>query len=258
MTLTAESVSFRYAADRPLVVREVSAAFRPGRVTAIAGPNGAGKTTLLRLLAGVRHPTSGEVLLDGVSVSRMPSDERAGRLAYVSQRGSLAFAFTVRQVVSMGRFAVGPSRLAVDRALAAADAADLADEPLGTLSVGQQQRVSLARALAQLDGSAMERAWLLADEPMAAMDPAHALATARTLRTLADAGAGVIVVLHDLSLALRLADEVVLLDGHGHVAASGGAEEVLREGPLERVFGVRFERAICTSGAAFVPTEGRT
>lgn len=253
MALSAESISFRYAPSRALVLSELSTNFRPGRITVIAGPNGAGKSTLVRLLAGVREPTSGRVLLDDRPVRAMPARERAGRLAYVAQRSDTVFAFTARQVVAMGRYAVGPSPSAVEASLTAMRAESLANEPLGALSVGQQQRVALARAMAQLESAPPEGAWLLADEPLSAMDPSHALQTIAALRERAAGGMGIILVLHDLTFALRFADDVVLVSPEGRVAAQGPASDVLRHDVLAPCFGVAFERAAGPSTAAIVP-----
>lgn len=253
MSLTAESVSFRYAPSRALVLSELSARFQPGRVTVIAGPNGAGKSTLLRLLAGVREATAGAVRLDDRPVRGMSARERASRLAYVAQRSDMVFAFTARQVVAMGRYAVGPSPRAVEASLTTLRAGDLADEPLGALSVGQQQRIALARALAQLDSSPPDRAWLLADEPLSAMDPSHALLTIGSLRDRAQAGMGIILVLHDLTLALRFADDVLLLSPMGRVVAHGPTGDVLHPDVLAPCFGVTFERASGPTTAAIVP-----
>lgn len=255
MNLRAKDVSFRYSDDRPMVLRDVDAVLVPGVVTVIVGPNGAGKSTLLRLLAGVMAPTKGEIRLGDQSLRAMSARARAARVAYVSQRGATAFAFSARQVVAMGRYAVGASDAAVTRALAEMEADQIADEPLGTLSAGQQQRIGLARALAQLDGSP-NGAWLLADEPVSAMDPAHALTAMQVMSALAARGIGVVVVLHDLTLAARFAQSVVLMHDGGGVAAAGEPGEVLSDARLRPVFGVRFARLHVDGVTAIVPTSG--
>ena len=243
MSLQADSVAFAYRPDRP-VLRSVTAEFPAGALTAIVGPNGAGKSTLLRLLAGLGRPGAGRVTLGGRDVCGLSARAAAGRIAYLPQRPTVAFAFTVGQVVRLGRYAVGHDQAAVVRALESADAIELMDEPFGQLSVGQQQRVTLARCLAQLDGGpsgdARRPRALLADEPVSAMDPRHALGAMSTLRRVARRGVSVVVVLHDLALAAGWADRAVVLDGHGRVASSGPRDEALDPELLGRVFQTPF------------------
>lgn len=246
--LNAEHVEFAYRRDRP-VLRAVSMAAPAGAVTAVVGPNGAGKSTLLRLLLGLARPTSGRVLLEGADVTGIPHADRARRLGYIPQRGSVAFAFSVREVVRLGLYAAhsgGDGMASVDAALERVGLRDRADDPFGALSAGQQQRATIARVLAQLEASSGPRA-LLADEPVAALDPRHAVETMALLRGLARDGLAVVVVLHDLMLAARWADAAVLLSADGRVAAAGPPAEVLGPGTLPSVFGVEFERL--TSGA---------
>ncbi len=244
MPLIAQDVTFAYHRARP-VLRGVTLEVEPGRISAIVGPNGSGKSTLVRLLLGRLHPQSGRITLDNRPINRLSARARAQRLAYVPQHASLAFRYSVEQVVRFGLIAQGrsPSQSVVFRALERADIADRAGEPFAQLSAGQQQRVTLARAIAQLS-SAPEGTprVLLADEPTASMDPRHALACMELLRDLASDGVGVAIVIHDLSLALRVADHALLLDDHGRPAASGPADEVLTPATLRPVFGVRFAR----------------
>jgi len=242
--LNAQDVTFAYRKATP-VLRGVSVAITPGRVTAIVGPNGSGKSTLVRLLLGRLTPSKGRVMLDGRSIGRMSPRARAQRLAFVPQHASLAFRYTVEQVVRFGLIASGRSahEPLIRRALERADVADRAHEPFSQLSAGQQQRVTLARAVAQLMGApeSMPRV-LLADEPTASMDPRHALACMDLLRDLASDGVGVALVIHDLSLALRVADDALLLDDRGRSASTGPADDVLTPAILRPVFGVRFAR----------------
>lgn len=153
-------------------------------------------------------------------------------MAYVPQRGEVAFAFTAREVVRLGRYAAGGGPGA-DEALAAVGLAERADEQYGELSAGQQQRVTVARALAQVWGR--RESVILADEPVSAMDPAHALRTMDLLAAHARAGGTVVAVLHDLSLVLRYATGVVVLEEEGRVIA-----RELTPAVLERAFGVGF------------------
>ncbi len=239
MPLSAKTVCFAYKAAHR-VLNDVSCTIEPGAMTVLVGPNGAGKSTLLRLLAGVRSPTSGEVELDGTNLATIPATDRAAKIAFVAQRTSLAFDFDVRRVVGFGRYAAGPDERPVDEALERFALTDLAATPFGTLSVGQQQRVSIARAWAQLIDS--DSGYLLADEPCASMDPKYASHTMDALRALANRGVGVGVVLHDLSTACSVADRAVVLDSGGRVHAAGDAVEVLTESVLTEVFSIPMVR----------------
>ena len=223
----------------------VSARLAPARLTAILGPNGAGKSTLLSLLAGARIPDRGEVLLDGRPLPAWHAPALALRRAVVPQEGTMAFEFTAREVAELGRYPhrrrPAPDEYAVvGQALAATGVAGLAPRIFNTLSGGEKARVHLARALAQVwtplpCGSAR---WLLLDEPTAALDLAHQHGTLRLLRQWAhDQGCGVAVVLHDLNLALRYADDVLLLC-QGRIAEAGAAHEVLTPARIARHWGV--------------------
>lgn len=234
------------------VLRGVGATFNPGRVCAVLGPNGSGKTTLLRTLLGLVEPASGDVTLDGRRVGEMTPSQRARRIGYVPQKPSLAAPISVRQYVSLGRYAAAPAHpgrrqldeAAVARAIADVDLRDRVDDRVDELSAGLAQRATLARVLAQLDvpealaGSRV----VLADEPTAALDPRHALATMHLLRAQASAGLVVVVVVHDATLALRHADDVLLLDADGAVSAHGPTDSTLTPAALERVFSVPFVR----------------
>lgn len=244
MSLRAESVDFAYHPTR-VVLHGVTAEFAPGRVTAIIGPNGAGKSTLLRLLAGVARPTRGRVTWGGNDVASMPATERARAIAFMPQASEVAFPFSVGEVVRMGLYAAGRGAGArVNEALQAVGLADRAAEPFGTLSAGQRQRVTLARALAQLDLAGDRQATgkvLIVDEPVSAMDPARTLTTLDTLRGLARRGATVIVVLHDLSLVLRAADDAAMISAEGRLTSHGPVSNTLRPDALRDLFGVAFE-----------------
>jgi len=227
----------------------------PRGLTVVLGPNGAGKSTLMRLLMGAAKPERGAVELDGTPVRSLTSPERAKRLAYVSQRPSIASAFTVREVVSLGRYALSPDLDAVDRQIEALGLGSMASRVFASLSVGEQQRVSLARALAQLecDSDDAPRRVLLADEPTSAMDPRWVALSVSVLRELPGRGIDALVVLHDFTLAGRLADTVVLLDERGVIAGLGTPDDVLQPELLSDVFETPFAREATAGGPVIVP-----
>ncbi|WP_300690941.1 ABC transporter ATP-binding protein [uncultured Oscillibacter sp.] len=239
------------------VLAGVSLAARPGRVLALLGPNGCGKSTLLRTMAGLLPPLGGEVLLDG---RRDYSPRQAAqRVAYLPQSRT-APNITVRRLVLHGRFPYlsYPRRYgredyeAVDRALAAADALDLADRHLPELSGGQRQKAYLAMALAQ------ETEAILMDEPTTFLDIRHQLEALALVRRLAEEGRGVVLALHDLCLALTAADDVAVL-GEGRLLALGGPEAIYQSKVLERVMGVRLDRSEGPGGRRYfcqLPEEG--
>ena len=229
------------------VLRGVDLVLAPGKLVVVAGPNGAGKTTLLRALAGVLVPDAGEVALAGRPIAQWTRREVAQRLAVVPQESAMAFPFSVREMVALGRAPfLGPlgreSAADVARtreALAALELEALAERAYPTLSGGEKRRVLLARALAQGVDT-----WLL-DEPTAHMDLGHGLYCFEWLRAWLGAAParGVLLVTHDLVLAARFADELLLLE-RGAVAARGEPADVLTAARIAAVYGVeaRVER----------------
>jgi iron complex transport system ATP-binding protein len=236
-------LEFGYESGRA-VFSGVNAELGAGRFCALIGPNGAGKTTLLKLLLGVLQPRRGEVRVAGELVARLRPGRRAALVAYVPQRSAATFAFSVEEVAAMGRFALEADGGALEAALAACEVESLRSKPFSELSVGEQQRVLLARAMAQAAG---EGKVLLLDEPVSAMDLAHVHRTLARLRGLVVRGLAVLVVLQDLNLAARYADDVWLLAG-GRLAAAGTWREVLRPEVLEPAYGVRL-RVLAHGGA---------
>lgn len=245
--LAAHDVVVR-AGERSLLAR-ISADFLPGRVTAVLGPNGAGKSTFLQCLAGLRAMAGGDVRIDGVPLHTLGAQRRARRIGYLPQQAQLHWNIRVHALVALGRHPLrsgfGPlsavDEAAIDRALAQVDAGKLRDREAGTLSGGELARVLLARVLAG------EPDWILADEPFAALDVAHRFDLAAHFRAIAQQGTGVVVVLHDVALAGRLADDILLLD-KGHLVASGAVEAVLGAPELEQVFGVTMDRHVHADG----------
>ncbi|WP_421683665.1 heme ABC transporter ATP-binding protein [Stutzerimonas urumqiensis] len=236
--LTALGLTVMRGARRAL--DDVELAVQPGQVLAVLGPNGAGKSTLIDALVGELVPSAGEVTLHGQPLPRWPGEARAQRLAVLPQRSTLEFAFRVDEIVAMGRLPHASGRSAdaqaIEQALAQADVTHLGARNYLSLSGGERQRVQLARVLAQLWPASADRVLLL-DEPTAALDPLHQIAVLEAVKQLATAGAAVLMVLHDLSLAARFADRLLLLD-KGRVACVGEPEAVLRSSTLSDVFGL--------------------
>lgn len=220
------------------VVDRLDVTVASGEVVALLGPNGAGKSTALRAMLGLL-PFQGTVTVEGRDVRTLDARQRARHLGYVPQRSQLTAAMDVRNVVALGRFAhqgllarlSDADRVAVDAALVRTDAAHLAGRLFTQLSVGEQQRVLLARALCSGAGV------ILLDEPTAALDVGHALALLDLLRELAAQGHALVVVLHDLDQVVKVADRALLLH-QGRTVASGAVAEVLTAEHLLPVFGV--------------------
>ncbi len=256
MTLSASDLGFEYAPRR--VLSSVSLAAQPGTRTAIIGPNGSGKSTLLRLLAGNLVPGSGRVTLGGTAVASLSPVRRARSIAVVPQSVTLAFPFSVSRFVGFGRHTLG--RRGIERAIAQSlervGLANRADDPLGELSQGQQQRASIARALCQLSGMPTEARYLLADEPTASLDPAHDLLVRDLIAQLASEGVGVVAALHDLAAAAAF-DHVLLLGPKGRPIAQGPASEVITREPLERAFGAGFRTHTDEAGAVVAVSASR-
>ncbi len=230
--MTLRSVSFAYESQP--VLQDVSATLAAGRVTALIGPNASGKSTLMQLMLGQLSPTGGRVLLGEQRVGAIAASRRAGWISYVPQRGMAAFDFTVEEVVAMGRHALTRSPQAVADAMASCELETLRARTYSHLSVGQQQRVLLARAMAQASGAGRV---MLLDEPGSAMDLWHAHRTMQRLRHLAAGGLAVLVVVHDLNLAAQYADEVWLLH-EGQLVKVGPWDQVLHAEILQPVYRV--------------------
>jgi iron complex transport system ATP-binding protein len=237
-----------------VVLNDVSLALRSGQLVALVGPNGAGKTTLLRALAGL-VPCSGAIDVGGDALSSLPLSERARRFAYLPQGHIMHWPLPARDIVALGRYphgATDPARLtpkdaeAVLRAMRATDVEEFSERRVTELSGGERSRVALARVFA------VEAPVILADEPTASLDPRHQIDIMKSLRAAADQGALVVVVTHDLSLAARFADSLLVLS-QGRLVAQGTAAEALSEQVMADVFRISAYRAEYQREAVIVP-----
>ena len=227
-------------AGETCLIDGVSLALKPGELVAILGPNGAGKTTLLRAALGLIVPDGGVSLLGGQDVASLSPMTRARQMAYLPQTRPLAWPNTVRDVVALGRFSHGAvlgklrgaDTEAVARALAACDIADLATRKVDTLSGGEAARVHCARAFAA------EAPLLVADEPVAALDPRHQYRVMDLIAGFVAEGGGALVVLHDVALAARYASRLIWMK-RGRIIADGPPEETLSAQRLAEIYGVK-------------------
>lgn len=236
MSLRADNLCFAHG-DRP-ALRDVGAAFEPGKFSVILGPNGAGKSTLLACLAGLLKPDRGAALLNEQPITHMQAKSRAQAIGLLPQGAETHWAVSAEALVALGRYPhrIGFGLSSVDRqaiaaALAATGTTDFAPRPVTELSGGERARVLMARVLAG------EPTWILADEPLANLDPGYQLDMLSLLRAQADAGKGVVAVLHDLHHAVRFADHVLLLH-EGRVFASGDVTTVITPDNLAAVYGI--------------------
>ncbi|MCG8443446.1 MAG: ABC transporter ATP-binding protein [Caulobacterales bacterium] len=222
------------------LVDGASLAVEPGELVGLLGPNGAGKSTLLRAALGLVAPTSGAAAVDGEATAAMSPTARARRMAYLPQMRPLAWPNSVRDVVALGRYAHGAAlgrlsgadRAAVEEAITACDLAHLAERATDTLSGGELARVHCARAFAA------EAPLLIADEPVASLDPRHQFRVMDLIGRFVAAGGGALVVLHDMALAARYATRLVWMKD-GRVLADGPPADTLTAERLAEVFAVR-------------------
>lgn len=233
--LSAEAVSVRR--DGRALVDTVSFSLHPGEIVAVLGPNGAGKSTLLKVMSGVLAPTSGTVRVGDAILGALHRRVLSQTIAYLPQQRTVHWPLTVERVVALGRLphrSFSAQETDADRQSIAAAMRDMAVEsfaarPITTLSGGEQARVLMARTLAQ------EATYIIADEPTAGLDCAHVYALGEAFQRLARAGRGIAVALHDVALAARIADRIVLMKD-GMCIASGQPAAVLTKINLQTVF----------------------
>ncbi|MDQ7008041.1 MAG: ABC transporter ATP-binding protein [Acidobacteriota bacterium] len=246
----------RVRLGRREILRGVDLELRPGELVALAGPNGAGKTTLLRAIAGLLPPFAGGVTLAGRPATALQRRELARHLAYLPQDSVSAFSLSVEQTVLLGRYAhagalrgyTREDRLTAERAMTVSDVAHLRHRLVATLSGGERRRVFLARAIAQASGV------LVFDEPTSALDVGHACSVLDLLRELADAGKAVLFSLHDLALAVRGPDRLLLMD-QGEIVDRGAPDKVLTGSQARRAFGIAL--VVTRDPPGVVPAGGR-
>jgi len=234
------------------ILHDISLTFAEGKITTILGVNGCGKSTLLKTIIRLLPVMSGTISVDGVSVDAFRPAELAKRIAYLPQGRNLPD-MTVRQMVLHGRFAYlsypriyrNVDVLAAERAMRTLGIGDLADRNLSELSGGMRQKAFIAAALAQ-DAPA-----ILMDEPTASLDIGAQLRLAETIRSLTDAGKTMVLVLHDLPLALKLSDEIAVLH-EGRLLGSGTPERILESGALERAYGIKIRPIQTEDGTEYV------
>jgi len=225
--------------DETHIVKDVSLSVNANELVGLIGPNGAGKSTLLSALCGIDDIASGSISLDGSELRRLSIKEKASRMGWVEQQGSVHWPVSVERLVMLGRIPHLPAWgkpqdsdiEAVESAMLAADVLYLRNQVVTTLSGGEKSRALLARALAA------QPTLLFADEPVSALDLGHQLQTMQLLRDYADKNKAAVVVLHDLSLAARYCDKLYMMN-EGRIVASGDVSTVLTAENLERVYGV--------------------
>lgn len=245
-TITGQTNETRVVVDQLTVQRgdatlvdEVSFHLKAGEILGLIGPNGAGKSTLLSCIAGIAPATAGSIVIDGIPLSDFSGNERARVIGWVEQLGSVYWPLTVERLVMLGRIPHLPSwskvseadYQAVETAMEQADCLTLRTRRVPSLSGGERTRVLLARALAA------EPTLLFADEPVSTLDLKHQLQTMHVLHAFASEGNAAIVVMHDLSLAARFCDRLLLMD-QGRLVACGEVAAVLSNRNIADVYGV--------------------
>lgn len=241
MTMLADNISLHLSGFD--LLRNVSIEVEAGKVTAIVGPNGAGKSSLLKVITGEMEPSNGTVSFNQQPLSQWSLEQKAQMLAVLPQHTLLNFPFTADEVVALGRIphqtgSVKDAQI-VAEALELVDASYLQKRFYTQMSGGEKQRVQLARVLAQIwQPCELGEQFLVLDEPTSAFDLSHQKLTLDIVRNLADRGVGVVMVIHDLNLASRCADNLVVFNG-GVIEAVGSPEEVLTEQLIDKVFGVK-------------------
>jgi iron complex transport system ATP-binding protein len=252
--LTVQSLQFLRGERR--ILDDINVRFESGSVTAVLGPNGAGKSTLLASIAGLLKPASGAIDLDSQSTLTMNSLARARRIAFLPQSPEIAWPIDVETLVGLARIPFHgvtssvEDAAAVARAMESTQIAQWSKRIVTTLSGGERARTLLARIFAG------EPEWILADEPFAGLDPSHQFEAADLLCAFARGGRGVVLTIHDLTLAARIADRIVILQD-GRIVADGTPAEALTPAILRSVYGIDAEWLNPSGQAPLIAIHGR-
>lgn len=238
-----QNISYRYPSGSAFELKRAGLTVEKGDLVGLLGPNGAGKSTLLRLLAGLIPPREGNILFEGEPLGKLAARERAKRISYVPQSVHFAFPLSVLEIVGMGRHPYlgrfesfgKKDQVICDHAMELCDVAQFRDRPYDQLSGGEKQRVLLASALAQTPVA------LLLDEPTLSLDLSHQILLFEIVRKLhREEGLTVVVATHDLNLAGRFLDRLVLMRG-GVMERQGASREILTVENIRHIFGVEIE-----------------
>ena len=246
MTIEVSSVS--YLKNKKLILDEISFEIESGEILCILGPNGSGKSTLLNLISGNLSPTKGDIYIEGQNIKNISIEERAFIRSVMSQSQAIVFDFTVREIVEMGWLQRGLINFsqnfeeAFSRAINDAAIGDLIDKKFNILSGGEQRRVHFARTLLQSwrPSNSVEPKYLLLDEPTANLDIKHEQRLMKIVKKKAEDGIGVIVILHDINLAAKYSDKILILDS-GIMKNFGKTFDVLNKEILEEVYDLPIE-----------------
>lgn len=256
-----EAVNLSYVIGGTALVSEANFSVAEGEFVALLGPNGAGKSTLLKLLCGQIQPSQGNVNFLNLPLSQWPPMKLARHRAVLPQSSAVPFAFTALEIVLLGRSPHGDAQSCESLArqvMAQTDCGHLAERFVTTLSGGEMQRVQLSRVLLQLHHPCGEvPRCLMLDEPISSLDPAHQHRALCVAKEFAAAGAGVLVVLHDLNLAAQYADRLVIMK-QGLIVAGGTPREVVTEELVSEIFEVRarvIQNPVCDEPAVFVSVQ---
>ena len=222
------------------ILRDCSLELRPGKFTAVVGPNGAGKTSLLRILSGEDKDYNGTIEINGASIRRMPVSTLSRMRAVLPQQTNINFPFTTEQIVEIGRHAHKCSSTeniaVINRAMEHTDTTRFKGRLYSSLSGGEQQRVQMARVIAQITTNESANRYMMLDEPTASLDIAQQHLLLSLARQMCNEKIGVLAILHDLNLAIQYADDILLLR-NGHSIGYGQVDEVISEDIIEETFG---------------------
>jgi iron complex transport system ATP-binding protein len=253
-TIVLDARNVGVALGNKTIIDDASLTVGQGEFVVLVGPNGAGKTTLVRALAGLL-PCTGAIRLDGQALTELPLRTRARSIAYLPQGHVFYWPMRVDSVVALGREphadpfrqSSEADRVAIRRAMQATAIEAFADRSIDSLSGGEKARVAIARALAT------EASLLIADEPTASLDVRHQLNVMALLQRVAHEGTAVLAIVHDLALAMRFADRVIVID-RGRVVADGPPGNALTPSRIAEVFGVSVDRIETSDGPLLIPS----